>query len=93
MHLTIRLMEFRLTEKDFWHDRLSKMGKARQTEGNFGKQMTGEQARALHELRGCTFSPRTLSKSPNPVVVVSTSPKCIKTLADCTKIVSTSKRG
>ena len=59
-------MEFRLTEKDFWHDRLLLMGKDRLTK-RFGKPMTGDQARLISELKGCTWHPETLSKSAHKV--------------------------
>ena len=59
-------MEFRITEKDFWHDRLLLMGKD-QIAKKYGKAMTGNQARAVVELKGCTWEPETLSKSANKV--------------------------
>ena len=59
-------MEFRLTEKDFWHDRLLLMGKDHIAK-KFGKPITGNQARAVVELKDCTWQPETLSKSANKV--------------------------
>ena len=55
-------MEFRLTEKDFWHDRLILMG--RDHGRAFGKPMTGDQGRAVTEITRCTFHPEVTNPSP-----------------------------
>ena len=59
-------MDFKVTERDFWHDRLLLMGKDHDIK-KYGKQISGNQAQAIVELKTCTFEPQTLSKSSNKV--------------------------
>ena len=57
-------MEFRLTEKDFWHDRLV-LGE--KDKNRYGTHVAMRNTRAVNDMKPCTFHPATVSKSPAKV--------------------------
>lgn len=59
-------MEFKITEKNIWHDRIVMQGKEL-LENKAQKQITGEQKKRFLDFKACTFKPATLSRSQKPV--------------------------